>query len=148
MKNFMAVAICFLNSVFICSAQHKNDLDSLINVSIEKHIISQGTKERPAVFARDNTSSDFQFSKSITDKVNFLSYSLYTKKELSKGIRVLRLLPVILRGDLLTITISDDLVTKKGNNISISVGSGSTYQYQYSCSKQYWELLAVKAFGI
>jgi hypothetical protein len=123
-------------------------LNDLLNESIEEYMLKENLDK--AVFLKESVPVDFEFSKAVIDKfeIIFFDRNKYCKSELKKGIKSLRLLPIVLKSNTLSITIANAFVTQKGKNITISSGDYSTYEYQYSCEKSQWELLNIKESGI
>ena len=148
MKNKISIIIGFMFSIMVCYGQSDNQLNDLLNKSIEKHMVNKNLEQ--VVFLKDNIPLDFQFSKTIIDSygVTFFDRSNYRKSELKEGIRCFRLLPVVLNDNALLITIADIFVSRKGNNTIVGSGDYIIYEYKYSCEKKQWELFDIKAKGI
>lgn len=160
MKNLISIIIVFIFSIMLCSAQSKNQLNELLNSSIEKHVLTKEQLIKEGVllpdylykiaFLNDNFPSEFVFSETIAQRydIDFFDTNNYGKSELKRGIRAFRLLPIDLRHNTLLITIADVLISKKGKEILISSGDYSIYKFKYSCDKHQWELLNIKEIGI
>ncbi|MDM1398370.1 hypothetical protein HX049_14515 [Myroides odoratimimus] len=148
MKLKISILSVILISITNCYGQSVNQLNELLNKSIEKHILEKHLEQ--AIFLKENVPSDFQFAKIVIDncEVTFFDKSMYRKSELKQGIKSFRLLPIVLKYNTLSITIASVFVSKKGNNITISSSDYSTYDYRYSCEKMQWELLDIKEKGI
>jgi len=148
MKIKISIVIGFIFSITFCYGQSANHLNDLLNESIEEYMLKENLDK--AVFLKESVPVDFEFSKAVIDKfeIIFFDRNKYCKSELKKGIKSLRLLPIVLKSNTLSITIANAFVTQKGKNITISSGDYSTYEYQYSCEKSQWELLNIKESGI
>jgi hypothetical protein len=146
----MKISIIFglILSITVCYGQSANQLNDLLNKSIEKQILKKHLEQ--AIFLKENVPSDFQFAKTVIDncEVTFFDKRKYRKSELKQGIRSFRLLPIVLKYNTLSITIASAFVSQEGNNITISSSDYTTYEYRYSCEKMQWELLDIKERGI
>ncbi|WP_353117498.1 hypothetical protein [Myroides odoratus] len=148
MKIKISIIVGFILSIMVCYGQSANQLNDLLNESIEKYMLKEHLDQ--AVFLKENIPLDFQFAKTVVDsfEIAFFDRNKYRKSELKRGIKSLRLLPVVLKNNTLSITIANVFVIQKDKNITISSGDYSTYEYQYSCEKRQWELLEIKESGI
>lgn len=148
MRIKISMIVGFILFITVCHGQSANQLNDLLNESIEKYMLKEHLNQ--AVFLKENVPLDFQFAKTIIDnfEVAFFDKSKCRKSELKKGIKFLRLFPILLKNNTLSITITNVFVTQKGRDITISSGDYSTYEYQYSCEKKQWELLDIKEGGI
>lgn len=147
MKNIIIITF-FIFSVMLCSAQSNNQLNDLLNESIMNCLLKENIYQ--AVFLKDNVPSDFQFTKTNIDnyEVVYFDRNKYRKSELKQGIKSFRLLPIVLKDNMLSITIVKVLVSQNGNNITISSSDYYIYEYQYFCEKKQWELSDIKQKGI
>ncbi|WP_298646918.1 hypothetical protein [uncultured Proteiniphilum sp.] len=118
MKIKISIIVGFILSITVCYGQSSNQLNDLLNESIEKHILKEHLDQ--AVFLKENVPSDFQFAKTIVDnyEVTFFDRNKYRKSELKQGIKSFRLLPIVLRDNTLSITIARVFVSQKSNNIT------------------------------
>lgn len=151
MKKKISIIVSFVFSVMFCSAQTENQFNDLINESIEKHI---SYKEKliegevlthnyldNIVFLKDNFSENFRFSITTNHAITFFDESNFKKSDLKNGIRIFRLLPVVLTDNILSITIVEGLISKKRKNVTITSSESFSYRYKYSCDKKQWLLL-------
>lgn len=148
MKIKISIIVGFILSTTVCYGQSANQLNDLLNESIEKYMLKEHLNQ--AVFLKENVPLDFQFAKPVIDsfEITFFDRNKYRKSELKQGVKSLRLLPIVLKDNTLSITIVNVFVSQKGKNITISSSDYSTYEYQYSCEKRQWKLLNIRESGI
>ena len=148
MKSKIYIIIGFVISIMTCYGQSSNQLNDLLNESLGKYMENRQLDE--AVFLQDNFPLDFQFEKKAVDnyKITFFDSSNYRKSELKQGVKSFRLLPIVLKDNMLSITIASVFVSYEGSNVIISSGDYVIYKYMYSCEKRLWELLTIKGKGI
>lgn len=142
-------------------SQSENEIQDLINSSIENHIASIEKligKKAIAVDCLDritvlnnNFPDNFQFSEKLQKKYNviFLNYRDFSRSDLRKGITTFQLYPLVLKGNTILITIGNVGFSKKGKKNFLSYGSlDTTSEYIYSCDMEQWDLVAVEEKGI
>lgn len=130
-------------------------MNGLLAESVEKHIRSKEQLVRKGalvedylgkvVFLNDNFPDDFLFPEIPEEYgIAFFDDTKYKKSELRNGINIFRLLPVVLSGNTLSVTIADGRLSKKGSDVTISSSGATTYVYEYSCDTKQWGLLEIK----
>lgn len=148
MKSKIYIIVGFVISIMTCYGQSPNQLNDLLNESLGKYMENRQLDE--AVFLQDNFSLDFQFEEKADDnyKITFFDSSNYRRSELKQGIKSFRLLPIVLKDNMLSISIASVFVSYEGSNVTINSGDYVIYEYMYSCEKRLWELLTINEKGV
>ncbi|NCT19364.1 MAG: hypothetical protein COZ75_07270 [Flavobacteriaceae bacterium CG_4_8_14_3_um_filter_34_10] len=159
MRIIIALFIFFLSIKGF--SQSGNEIQDLINSSIENHLASiEKLIEKKAIavdcldritIMNNNMADSFKFSEKLQKKYNliFLNYQNFSRSDLRKGITTLQLYPVVLKGDTMLITIGNVGFSKKGKKTFLSYGSlDTTSKYTYSCDMKQWVLVKIEEKGL
>lgn len=160
--NRLYLAMFFACIVSHCFSQTKesDQLKDMINISVEKHILSEleWIKEKKIqkeqygdqfFFEKEKFPTDFKFNDSIVRKYNvsFFEVSNFSRKRLKEGIGVLELGTICIKQNELLIDISNVYLTKKGKEIFIARDKESgfaTYKFRYFCETKEWKLVGIR----
>ena len=157
----------FLIMLFACIVSHcfsqtkeSDQLKDMINISVEKHILSEleWIKEKKIqkeqygdqfFFEKEKFPTDFKFNDSIVRKYNvsFFEVSNFSRKRLKEGISMFRFHPICINQNELLIGISNVTLIKIGRELSVSrspEGDFVIYKFCYSCEKQEWKLVGIR----
>lgn len=150
-KMFMCCVPLFI--IISSYAQSENQINDLINRSIERHLAFEDSLVKAGVlrhehlnrifFLSENFPIAFEFSKELKSTYNVALFEPndFDNSELRKGVPTFRILPVVISDNTLSITIINGSIVKEGKKMSISSSESRTYNYQYSCDEQKWEFL-------
>ena len=160
--NRLYLAMFFACIVSHCFSQTKesDQLKDMINISVEKHILSEleWIKEKKIqkeqygdqfFFEKEKFPTDFKFNDSIVRKYNvsFFEVSNFSRKRLKEGISMFRFHPICINQNELLIGISNVTLIKIGRELSVSrspEGDFVIYKFCYSCEKQEWKLVGIR----